>query len=100
MEAFMLDIFETYRLPDMPSYRQAIASLIMHLGPTTSKMSRKYFAISVKKAMANQVAYEVIDAIRAADKKAAEEKATKEVTLHDSKKVKALKPKADGPSIA
>ena len=38
-------IFTTYDLPDMPSYRQAIASMIMHLGNTTHYKAPYYFAV-------------------------------------------------------
>lgn len=67
-EKFVTSIFETYGIPDMPSYRQAIASMIMHLGPQAHKKSKAFFVVSVKKAMANQIAYDAIDAIRRAEK--------------------------------
>jgi hypothetical protein len=58
--AFCDSIIWTYDLPDLVSYRHAIASMVMHLGPTTISKPKRYFAISVKKAMANQIAYENI----------------------------------------
>ena len=57
-------IFNVYGLPDLPSYRQAIASMIMHLSPTTSYQAPFFFAKSVKKAMANQIAYEKIQQLK------------------------------------
>lgn len=74
LDRFCISIFNTYDLPDMPSYRHAIATMIMHLGPTQSRAAKKYFAISIKKAMSNQVAYELILKIKE------DEKQTKEVT--------------------
>lgn len=57
-------IFTIYGLPDLPSYRQAIASMIMHLSPSTFYKAPFYFATSVKKAMANQLAYEKIQQLK------------------------------------
>lgn len=45
-------------LPDNPSYKHAIASAIMHLGPVTNKKSYSFFAKSVHKAISNHVAYD------------------------------------------
>jgi fructosamine-3-kinase len=48
----------------MSSYRQAVASGIMHLGMTVDKRSKSYFAKCIKKAMANQIAYENIQLLK------------------------------------
>jgi len=72
---FADSVFWTYNLPNLPSYRHAIASMIMHLGPQVESAPKRYFARTIKKAMANQVAYEVIQEIKEqqAQAKAAEE---------------------------
>jgi hypothetical protein len=68
LDLFCKDLFETYDLPDMPGYRQAIGTMIMHLGPTTALKSKTYFALAVYKAQANEVAYDqVLKARKAAD---------------------------------
>lgn len=67
-EEFYQLILSTYKLPDYPSYKQAIATMVMHLEPTESKKHISFFGRALKKSMANQVAYEVIDLIREADK--------------------------------
>lgn len=72
LDNFMTEIFETYDLPDMPSYRHAVASMIMHLGPQTHTCAPMHFVKTIKKAMANQVAYEKIQAIKEEEKKAKE----------------------------
>lgn len=54
---FCTDLFYTYGLPDNPSYRHAIATQIMHLGPTTNRKPKRYFAKTTLKSMANQIAY-------------------------------------------
>lgn len=71
--AFSDEVFEAFDLPAEPSYRSAIATMVMHLGPTVTHKPPKYFAQSIKKAMANQVAYEVTQiAKREAEAKAKE----------------------------
>jgi hypothetical protein len=64
MDAFFTDIIKTYDLPDMPSYRNAMAVMIMNMGSETIKQSKFSFAKAIKKAMSNQVAYSVIEEIR------------------------------------
>jgi GR25 family glycosyltransferase involved in LPS biosynthesis len=75
---FCDSIFAIYDIPDLPSYRNAIATMIMHLSPTTDRKATYYFAKSIRKAMANQVAYEIIQKLRE-DQKAEEQK--QEATL-------------------
>lgn len=67
-------IFETYDLPDLPSYHHAVATMIMNQSPTTDKIAPVYFAKSIRKAMANEVAYARLQALRA-EQKAAEKAA-------------------------
>jgi hypothetical protein len=64
LDQFSNEIFEVYDLPDLPSYRNAIASMIMHLGPAVAWKAPIYFAICVRKAMANQIAYEKIQQLK------------------------------------
>lgn len=73
-DKFADSIIKTYNIPDMHSYRQAIATMILHLDPLTDRKPKKYFALSIMKAMANEVAYSKIQEF----KKLAEEKAKKE----------------------
>lgn len=81
LDSFTSDILSTYHLPDKPSYRHAVANMIMHLGPTISHAPKSYFAKSIIKAMANQVAFEKIQQISKEEKeKAAELAAQSEVT--------------------
>lgn len=67
-DLFCDSIFATYDLPNNPSYRQAIATMIMHLSPTTFYKPKLFFAISVKKAMSNQIAYENIQILKQQEK--------------------------------
>ena len=79
---FCSNILDTYNLPHLPSYKHALASMIMHLGPTTLYKSPWFFAVSVKKSMANQTAYEMIQQIKEeAELKAKEEKLKQEELL-------------------
>lgn len=68
-EKFMKSIFEDYSIPEESSYTNAVATMIMHLDPTTDKKSRYYFAKSIRKAQANQIAYHFIMKIRDDNKK-------------------------------
>jgi hypothetical protein len=74
-EAFSSSIISTFGIPDLPSYRHAIATMIMHLDPTVSRKPKVYFARSIQKAMANEVAYQKIQHYK---KIAAEEQAQRE----------------------
>lgn len=69
MQAFVADIIETYDLPDNDSHRQAIYNMILTLGPTIIYKSKYFFAASVMKAAANQIAYNLIMEIRDAANK-------------------------------
>ena len=72
---FYEDIIYAFGFPDNRSYKNALATMIMHLGPTCNRKSRAHFAKAIAKTAANQIAYGVIEEIRAAYK--AEEEATK-----------------------
>lgn len=73
-------LLDTYGFPDFPSYRQTVATIVMHLPPTTASKAPLFFAKSIHKGMANQISYEQIQAIQEADraKKAAAAKAEQE----------------------
>jgi hypothetical protein len=77
-DQFTASILETYSIPDLPSYRNAIATMIMHLGPTTSFKSPYYFAVSIKKAMSNQVAYQKIQEYKKLEKELEEKRILEE----------------------
>jgi len=64
LDDFTTSILTTYDLPDMLSYRNAVATMIMHLGPQESHKPKYYFARSIKKAASNQIAYEKIQQIK------------------------------------
>lgn len=57
-------LFWVYDLPTFDSYRESVATMIMHLAPTLHKVPPSYFARSIQKAMANQVAYSVIQELK------------------------------------
>ncbi len=63
-EDWFLSICQAYGLPDDRSYKNAVSTMIMHLGPTCDRKPRAYFAKAIRKSMSNQVAYEVIEQIR------------------------------------
>lgn len=57
-----------YGLPLNPSYRQAVASSIMHLGHVTDSKPKAFFAKSIKKAMANHAAFDKIQQLKEEEK--------------------------------
>lgn len=67
-DRFCDSIFDAHGFPDNPSYRHAMASAIMHLGPVTDWKPKMFFAKSVKKAMANHAAYDKIRQLEAEEK--------------------------------
>lgn len=60
MDLFIADILQLAKLPDNSSFRTAIATQIMHIGPTSARACKQSFIVALKKAIANQLAYEVI----------------------------------------
>ncbi len=65
--------------PCNSSFEQALAIMILHLGPTVAYKSQEYFIRSLHKAAANQVASGVIEQIREEHKKGALEPQVTEV---------------------
>lgn len=64
-DAWVTDLLDLYQFPDLPSYRQAIATMVLHLGSLTSSKSRHFFARTIKASMSKQVAYEALQQSRA-----------------------------------
>lgn len=60
MDIFIADVLELASLPDNSSFRTAIATQIMHIGPDSAKATKRSFIVALRKAVANQLAYEVI----------------------------------------
>lgn len=70
LDKFILSILDTYDLPNKPSYFNAVATMVLHLPPTQHRASKRYFAKSIMKAIANEIAYGKIQDIKAADEEA------------------------------
>ncbi len=66
--------FKTYDLPtqDKDSVKYALATMIMHSGPTTAYKSKLYFYLALSAGAAKQVAGSVFYEIKEAQKKAAQ----------------------------
>jgi len=62
-------IFTAYGLPNNDSFRHAIAVQIMNLGPQIDVIAPKFFKKSVKKAMANEIAFHKIQAYKEEERK-------------------------------
>src|SRR5271169_3461524 len=68
LEAYMTSILADYQLPDGPSYKEAIATAIMHVDQSIDRVPRYRFVAIVRKAMANQCAYEAVLKMKAQSK--------------------------------
>lgn len=71
------DVISTYDLPANDSIKFALATMILHLGPTDSHKSKRYFAKCVLKGMSAQVASSVMYTLK--EKQKAEEVAAKQL---------------------
>lgn len=59
-----------YGLPDTAGTRHAVSTMVMQLPSHNEKASLKIFVRAIKKQMANEAAYQVIEELRAKDKEA------------------------------
>lgn len=81
MSEFIDDVLLSNNIPDDPTYKHAIAAAVMHLGPLTTHKSKRFFAKSVTKQIANQVAFDKIQQIKEEEK--AKAMAQQEATLNE-----------------
>lgn len=73
-EAFASHIIKTFGFPDNDSFRNMIAGMIQHAPQTASRLSPLYFAKRIHKAVANEVAFYVMQDLK--EKKKTEAQAT------------------------
>lgn len=66
--AWEANVLALYDLPNLPSYRHALATAIMHLPTTCSHAPISFFGKTIRKAMANQIAYDTIYSINEEEK--------------------------------
>lgn len=90
LNQFCADIFGLYVIPDLPSYRLAIATMIMHLGPQTAFKSPFWFFKSIRAAQSKEVAYQLVADDREARNKA--ERELKQFEFEARKAAAELKP--------
>lgn len=60
MDDYIAAVLDLAKVPDNSSFRTAIATQIMHIGPTSDKATKRSFVVALRKAISNQLAYEVI----------------------------------------
>lgn len=84
-EKWSTSIITAYDLPDNESARFAIASAVMHLGSTEAYKPRRYFGLTMRKGMANQIAHAIMLELKTKqEEKIKAEKAAAEATAKDS----------------
>lgn len=81
LEKLSHDLMKVFNIPNLPSYHQAFAQMIMHHNPTSKDkyirpdlINMFHVKHGIHKAMANQVAYEVIQRIKDEEKAKADVK--------------------------
>lgn len=70
-DPFLNKVFDLYELPDVPNYRHAVCSMIMHLQKDT--VTLRTLAASIRKAMTNQLAFHLIQQINEDEKRLLDE---------------------------
>jgi len=65
-DTWAISILKTAKLPDNDSFRHALATMVMHLGPTTVWKAKMFFILSLQKAIANEIAYNVMQDLKKA----------------------------------
>lgn len=68
--SFCVWVLSAYGFPDLPSYRQALAQMIMHLPQHVVFKTPRWFAQQIKNGQVKQTAYQVVEDARRADKAA------------------------------
>jgi hypothetical protein len=63
-ERFAIRIIKTFHLPDNDSFRNMIAGMIQHAPQTTARLSAHYFGCRIRKAVANEVAFYVMQDLK------------------------------------
>jgi hypothetical protein len=59
-DQFCSYVLNLYGIPDLPSYRLAMATMTMHLGPQVFAKSPFWFFKSIRSAQTKEVAYQII----------------------------------------
>lgn len=75
-EVWASKVIHTYDLPDNDSSKFALATMILHAGSQDANKATRYFGLSARKSMANQVAAQVMQDLKT--KQAEAQKATTE----------------------
>lgn len=75
-QVWMSEVLELASLPENDSFANALATQVLHLGPTVSAKPKAYFVSGLKGAVARQCAYNVIEDIRQREKAAREAQST------------------------
>lgn len=73
MDAWLNEVMELAGVPASDSYRQAITTAVMQLTDLRNNQSKQYFVKVIQKRISAQLAYNIIDGIRAKEKLAREQ---------------------------
>lgn len=63
-DAFCQSILNDYEFENLEACKQAVATMFMHLDPTTISFPKKFFASSIQKARVNDMAFRVLQKMK------------------------------------
>lgn len=66
-ESWASEIIKLGKFPDNDSFRHALATQILHLPPNILKQSKMWFVKNLKRSIANQTAFQVIQQTKGKD---------------------------------
>lgn len=66
--AWATAIIEIGSLPDNDSFRHAIATQVLHLPPNVMRKSQMYFVSTLRRSIANQTAFQIVQETKGAQK--------------------------------
>lgn len=81
LEAFIKDIIDTYDFPNLPSYSETIAKMILHTGELNHTRPKVYFYKALRSAQAREIAWNYLQVLKEKEKAI---KLQSEVTLEAS----------------
>ncbi len=83
LDEFTTKVLLAAGVPDLPEYRRVIATSMMHLSPVEHRKSIRFFQRTLRRALANQNAFDKIQELVKEAKAKEEANKTTEVTTAD-----------------
>lgn len=94
LKDFIEDVLVTYDLPQNLSHRHAIATMILQMGRTETKIRKKFLADSVVAAQFHECAYAIVQELKESHKKEIEESKQEKLEAKETVDVLVTEPNA------